>query len=111
MDPFQGLADFVLGKLKQSAAALWFKFLFEMAFSAFGSFLFVCGTMLVTTRVVTFSVGSGMIAAAISMTVLFRKEASRLTKGMLVVLPADEAAKEMAANLQSIQKPPQEKKL
>jgi hypothetical protein len=50
-----------------------------------------------------------MVAAAISMTVLFRKEASRLTKGMLVILPADEAAKELAANLQSIQKP--EKKI
>ena len=25
MDPFQGLADFVLGRLKQSAVALWLK--------------------------------------------------------------------------------------
>jgi hypothetical protein len=105
MDPFQGLAEFVLGKLKASAAALWFKFLFELTFSAVGSFLFICGGALISTRIVTLSVGAGMVAAAISMTVLFRKEASRLTKGMLVILPADEAAKELSANLQSIQKP------
>jgi hypothetical protein len=109
MDPFAGLADFILGKLKQSAAALWFRFLFELAFSAIGSFLFVCGTMLISTRVMTFSVGSGMVASAISMTYLFRKEASRLTRGMLVVLPAQESAAELKTDIQTIQKSDKEK--
>lgn len=110
MDPFQGLADFVLGKLKQSAVALWLKFLFELIFSAVVSFLVVCGVSLVSTDSASFAVGTGMATAAVCMTVVFRKETSRLTKGMFVVLPALEADKELATDLQTIQKPDQEKK-
>jgi len=39
------------------------------------------------------------------MTVVFRKEASRLTKGMFVVLPSLEAEQELKTNLETIQKP------
>jgi ABC-type multidrug transport system permease subunit len=105
MDPFQGLADFVLGKLKQSAIALWLKFLFEILFSASVSFLLIFGSALVTSRNWALAVGSGAITAAVVMTVVFRKETSRLTRGMLVVLPALEAEKELATDLQTIQKP------
>lgn len=52
-----------------------------------------------------FSIGAGMVAAALSLTVLFRRENSKLTKGMLVVLPAAEAAKEIASDFETIQKP------
>jgi hypothetical protein len=110
VDPFQGLADFVLGKLKQSAIALWLKFLFELVFSAIVSFLVICGVSLVSTDSWKFAIGSGMVTAAVVMTVVFRKETSRLTKGMLVVLPELEADKELATDLQTIQKPDQEKK-
>jgi len=110
MDPFQGLASLILGKLKDSTIALWWKFLFELVFSAVVSFLIICGSVLVTSEEYTLAIGSGMITAAVVMTVVFRKETSRLTKGMLVVLPALEANKELNTDLQTIQKSEQEKK-
>jgi hypothetical protein len=110
MNPFDALATFILGRIKQGLYTQWLKFLFEMAFSAVVSFLFTCGTVLVSGRSAALAVGSGMVMAAIVMTVLFRRESSRLTKGMLVVLPGDEAAQEMATGLQVIQKADEEKK-
>jgi len=104
MDPFQGLATFILGKLKDSTVALWWRLLFELAFSAVVSFLIICGTLLVTTNSPTEAIGGGMIASAVSMTVLFRRESSRLTKGMLVVLPQIEATKELETDEQIIEK-------
>jgi ABC-type multidrug transport system permease subunit len=104
MDPFQGLANLALGWLKRTAIAEWSKFLFEILFSAVVSFLIICGTMLVSSRNWPVSVGSGMFVAGVAMTVLFRKESSRLTRGMLVVLPQLEANKEIETDLQTIQK-------
>jgi len=96
------LADFVLGKLKQSAIALWLKLLFTMAFSAVVSFLFVCGSMLALGQPAGFAIGSGMVMSAMAMAVLFRR--SPLTKGLMVVLPESEATKEMGTNFQIIEK-------
>jgi hypothetical protein len=104
MDPFQGLATFVLGRLKDSTIALWWKFLFELAFSGIGSFLLICGLGLVAGGRPAVCIGSGMIAAVVSMVYLFRKESSRLTKGMIVVLPSIEADKELATDFETIQK-------
>ena len=110
MDPFQGLAALILGKLKESLIGLWLKFLFEMAFSGLVSFLLVWGSVLVSTRNWALAAGSGGITAAVCMTVLFRKEASRLTRGMLVVLPQLEASKELTTDLLTIQKSEKEQK-
>ena len=104
MNPFDALATFVLGKLKQSATAAWFKFLFEMGFSAITSFLVIFGSVLVSTKSWATAVGTGAITASVALTYLFRKESSRLTKGMLVVLPELEADKELNTDLQTIQK-------
>lgn len=105
MDPVQGIAKFILGRIEQGVWAQWLKFLFEMAFSAIVSFLFICGTVLATTRSPSVAIGSGMVMAAIAMTTLFRREKTKLTKGMLMVLPSAEAAQEIATDLQTIQKP------
>jgi len=105
MDPFQAGVNFLLGRLKQSATAQWFKFLFELGFSAVVSFLFACGTLLFGRAPAGVAIGFGMIWSAMAMTYLFRRETSRLTKGMLVALPGDEAAKELAAGFQTIEKP------
>jgi len=99
------LATFVLGRLQQGLYAQWLKFLFEMGFSAVVSFLFTCGTVLVSTHSPATAIGAGMMLAAIAMATLFRRERSKLTKGMLVVLPSAEAAQEIATDLQAIQKP------
>ena len=104
MNPFEGLASFVLGWMKQTAIAAWMKFLFELGFSAAVSFLFVCGSVLIVSENWPLSIGSGMITAAVAATALFRKEQSRLTRGLLVVLPAAEAAKEIQTDLQTITK-------
>lgn len=104
MNPFDAIASFVLGKIKEGIWAAWLRFLFEMGFSAVVSFLFICGTVLATTKSPAVAIGSGMVMAAIAMTTLFRREKSKLTKGMLVVLPSAEAAQEIATDLQTIQK-------
>lgn len=109
MDPFQGLAAFVLGRLKESAIALWLHFLFELIFSAVVSFLLTCGMGLISSQDVAVSIGVGMVTAAVCMTVVFRKEMSRLTKGMFVVLPELEAEQELKSNLEIIQKPEEKK--
>lgn len=109
MNPFDAIATFVLGKIKEGIWAAWLRFLFELIFSAAVSFLFVCGTLLAATDAVTLAIGSGMVTAAIVMVALFRRESSRLTKGMIVVLPSAEAAKELETDLQVIQKPEEKK--
>ena len=111
MNPFDAIATFVLGKIKEGVWAEWLRFLFELLFSAIVSFLFTCGSVLVTTRSVAIAIGSGMVVASLALTVLFRRESSKLTKGMLVVLPSAEAAKDLATDFQTIEKPDQEKKL
>jgi hypothetical protein len=100
MDPLNALATFILGKMKESAMALWLKLVFTMLFSATVSFLFTCGSVLLTTRSWTIAAGSGMIMASLAMTVLYRKSA--LTRGLTVVLPAAEAAKELDTDFQTI---------
>jgi len=102
MDPLSALAEFVLGKMKQSAMAQWAKLLFTMGFSATVSFLFVCGTVLGLGQPATLAIGGGMVMAAMAMVVLFRQ--SPLTKGLLVVLPEAEAAREMETDFQIIEK-------
>jgi len=104
MNPFDAIATLVLGKIKEGIWAAWLKFLFELGFSASVSFLFTAGTILVSTRSAALAIGGGMIMAALALTYLFRRESSRLTRGMLVVLPSAEAAKEMATDFQTIQK-------
>jgi len=104
MSPFDALSDFVLGWMKRTATAAWLKFLFELGFTMVVSFLVICGSTLMSTENTALSIGAGMITAGVSMTVLFRRETSKLTKGMLVVLPELEAEKEINTDLQTIQK-------
>jgi hypothetical protein len=111
VNPFDALATFALGKIKEGLWAQWLKFLFEILFSAVVSFLFSCGTLLFGKAPAGVAIGFGMIWAAMAMVYLFRRESSRLTKGMLVALPSEEAAKEISSDFQTIQKPDQEKKL
>jgi len=74
VNPLDALATFVLGRIEQGVWAQWLKFLFELLFSAVVSFLFVCGTVLASTRSPSLAIGSGMVMAAIAMTTLFRRE-------------------------------------
>lgn len=105
MNPFDAIATLILGKIKDGIWAQWLRFLFELLFSAVVSFLFTCGSVLVSTKSAAIAIGSGMIVASLALTVLFRRESSKLTKGMLVVLPSAEAAKELATDFQTIEKP------
>lgn len=118
MDVASAVVDLVFDKLKVSATAAWLRFLFELIFSAIASFLTVAGSTLSTyaaasilkgtpfhgAAVWALSIGLGMSATAISLVSLFRRENSKLTRGMLAILPSNEAAAELEANLQTIQK-------
>jgi hypothetical protein len=104
MDPFAGLADFVLGRLKQSAMALWWRLIFELLASMVGSFLVICGLGLMSSGMVAGSIGAGMLAAALSLVILLRREQSKLLKGMTFVFPAVEASKELQTDVQILYK-------
>ena len=102
MNPFDALAEFVLGRMKQSAMALWLKLIFELVFSAIVAFLFVAGTVALSTRSWLVGLATGMVMAAICMVAVFRR--SPLTKGLTVVLPGAEAAREIGSDLQTIER-------
>ncbi len=110
INPFDSIAKFFLGVLEQKTVQNWLKLLFELIASGLFTFLFICGGALgacVVAKVAPAycwisAVGSGMVSAAISMTVVFRR--SPLTKGMLLVLPSAEAAKGLATDLQTIER-------
>jgi hypothetical protein len=116
MNPFNAIAELILGKIRDGIVVAWLKFLFELVFSGVVTYLFAAGGVLTGVELTgtlpampaadlaLISHGVGMIAAAVSLTGLFRKESGRLTKGMLVVLPAAEAAKEINTDLQYIEK-------
>lgn len=98
MNPFDGLARYLLGRLEQKVFQSWMKLLFQMGFSGIVSFLFVCGTVMVSTRSAVLGIGSGMVVGAMAMMVLFRR--SPQTANMTVVLPAAEAEKEINTDWQ-----------
>lgn len=80
----------------------WVRLCASLAFSGLTSFMFACGTALVANQSKPFSVGSGLVTGAVMMTVVWRS--SPLTKGTVVALPAEEAAKELNTNVQVITK-------
>ena len=100
MNPFQGLASFFLGVLEQRTIQKWASLIFQMAFSAGVSFLYVCSAALIAGGTFKFAIGSGMGIMAIVLTVFFRT--SPLTKNMMAVLPESEAKSEIETNLQVI---------
>jgi len=105
MDPFQALANFALGRLKQSAIGAWCKFLFELLFSATLGFLTITGLTLMASDSWTVGIGSGMVTAAVCLLAVFGKERSKLTRGMVIVFPGELAKKEIETNLNTETKP------
>ena len=80
----------------------WVTLLTSLGFSAFTSFLFACGSALMANQSKPFSIGSGMVSAAVMSTVVWRK--SPLTKKTTIALPEKEAEEEIAANVQVLTK-------
>lgn len=87
---------------KRTALFEWVTLLTTLAFSSITSFLYACGTALMAGRSKPFSIGSGMVSAAVMATVLWRR--SPLTKGTTVALPSAEAATEINTSTQVITK-------
>jgi hypothetical protein len=128
MDPFNALATFVLGKLKESAEAQVAKILFQLLLTAWGSFFLTCGSVLATYAVKhlaggapfeagavwALALGSAMTVMVICVVYWIRTDPSKLFKGMRFVLPSAEAAQELATNFEVLEKsnetPKQEKK-
>ena len=98
LDVFQGVAAGITGLIAQHKINEWAKLIFTLALSGFNTFLLTSGASLVAHRPAWEACGSGMILSAVVTTALFRR--SPLTKGMLIMLPADEAKLEMDNDLQ-----------
>ena len=90
-DVFEGLADLIIGKIKEGIWARWIKFIFELVISGGGSFLLTHGAVLLKTHSWMWAFGSAEIAAVLCVIALCRRESTRLLKGMFFVLPAEEA--------------------
>ena len=80
----------------------WVTLLTSLGFSTLVSFLFACGSALMAGQSKPFSIGSGMVSAAVMATVLWRR--SPLTKGTTVALPEKEAEVEIQTGTQVITK-------
>jgi hypothetical protein len=78
------------------------RLVFSMAFSGIVTFLFVAGSTMGSLGESVHGVGAGMAAAAVAMTVVYRR--SELAKGTTVALPQAEADLELNSNLQVITK-------
>ena len=103
MNPFQGIAEFFLGLIKEKTLQGWIRLGVELFLSGLLSFLFVCGTVLIAPpHSWAIGAGSGMVVASVCMTVVFRR--SPLTKGLLLVLPSAEALKEINTDIEVIEK-------
>lgn len=101
MDPFQGLAAFVLGRLKQSAMALWLKLLFTMFFSSSVTLAFFTGTVALKTGSLVTGFATGLIAASLVLVALFKL--SPLTKGLTIALPTQILNEEAKQDIQTLQ--------
>lgn len=103
MNPFNGIAEFFLGLIKEKTLQGWVKLGVELFLSGLISLFFTCGFVLVVPpHSWAISIGSGLMSSAVCMTVVFRR--SPLTKGLLLVLPSAEAARELETDLQVIEK-------
>lgn len=103
MNPFDGIAHFFLGLIEHKTLQGWLRLLFELTLSGLLTFMLACGGVLVTPpHSWAVAIGTGLITAAVIMTVVFRR--SPLTKNMMLILPAWEAAKEIETNMEVIQK-------
>lgn len=102
MNPFDGLARYLLGRLEQKIIQGWARVLFQMIFSGVATFLIVCGGTLLKTNSWTAGVGSGMVFSAVVMIAFFRR--SPQTAGMMAILPQSEAEIEIKTDLQTIQR-------
>ena len=92
MDPFQGVASFVLGWMKQTAMAKWLRLLFEMATGALVTLCFFTGTVTLSSGSLTVGFATGLVA--VSLVLLAQFKMSPLTKGLTLAVPlriADEA--------------------
>jgi hypothetical protein len=107
MDPFGALANLILGKLKEGLWASWLRFLFELGFSATIGFLGTAGGLLMAGKPIPVAIGTGMVTAAACMLYLFLRESAKLTKNMLIAIPAAQWEEENSENIKLIQKGPQ----
>ena len=98
MDPFQGLASFILGRLKQSATSLWLKLIFTMTLSATITLCFFTGTVTLKTGSLQTGFATGLVMVALVLLALFKM--SPLTKNLVIALPTEIVEE---ANKQNVQ--------
>ena len=101
MDPFGALAEFVLGKLQQSAVSLWLKLLFTMGLSFMVTLCFFSGTVALKTGSLTTGFATGLVASSLVLLGLFRM--SPLCKKLLIAVPAEILQAEEKQELQKVE--------
>lgn len=104
VDPFAWIDQW----RKTTKTFTWISLIFQMAFSAIVTFLFIGGTTMLTAiqlgshHPVITGLATAMIWVSLVLTVLWRR--SNLTKGMILVAPQAEANQEVKEDIQVVQK-------
>jgi hypothetical protein len=102
MDVFQGLASFVLGRLKESAYSLWFRLIFSLIFSATVTGTFVTGAVTLKTGSLVIGFASGLMSSSLIMLAVF--QGSKLSKGLTIAVPKEIIDTENNEAIQTITK-------
>lgn len=109
-DPFNALASFVLGWMKQGLYAKLIRLFSEIFLAGLWSFQLGFGAATLAalanhlspvTALVT-GLGSGQIMSAIFMVATYRADTSNATKGWRIVIPESEAQQELQQDTQTI---------
>lgn len=101
-DPFTMIGNIIVGIYETHKVQQWVSLIFQASFSSVVVFCSTCGTALMASKSWPFSVGLGMFSMATVLVAFFIK--SKLTKGMLLIAPADVMKAEKDDNLTEIQK-------
>jgi hypothetical protein len=118
VNPFNAIAELILGKIKEGIYVTWAKVCFQLLITAWGSFFLTCGGVLSAYALAHFltdaafesgpvwglAIGTGMTVMVLCVVYWIRTEPTKFFKGMRFVFPSEEAAKELATNFEVIQK-------
>jgi fatty acid desaturase len=97
------LGTFLVGILKNSLIAQWWKVLFKMIFSAVVSYLVVNGTLLTGGKGELIARGAGNLAAAGALIVCFAQSKDKVFKDMTVAIPNSEVVATLETQYHELQ--------
>lgn len=101
-DPISGVLTAFFNRALESKIGQRVELLLEMGIASSIAFMAACGVALLTKQSVAWSVGCGMVAAAVALLATF--QASPNSKGLVISLPQQAASKELDTPITTIER-------